>query len=211
MRPVKGSYNIVIVGAWNPSIFNPQWINKNLLTEGEEATIAFPLNDTSLPVQISIPNIKLYPSAQRLEIKPDNENSSGLEFAIDIGKKIATLLEHTPVSGIGFNFSFEDTDDIDTISSKFDLLDSTAIDANTYKLKQTIVQRIYELDSRQILNLSISYNMNSIRADFNFHFDVSNLSDVISILDEKTAIQRIAQATDFIKNVYEIDLDENNN
>ena len=30
MRPIPDSYSIVVLGAWNPSIFTPEWIVSNL-------------------------------------------------------------------------------------------------------------------------------------------------------------------------------------
>lgn len=208
MEPIKGSYNIVIAGAWNPSIFNPLWLSKNLLEKEEEAGIAFPINDISLPIQISIPNVKIYPSAQRLEVKPDTENSFGLENSISVTKKIALLLQHTPVNGIGFNFSFADHEDITSIPSKFDLQDSAKIKADIFKLKQTAIKRCYELSGKQkVLNLSIIYDKNSVQIMFNYHYEVSDMSEIIAILDEITPSERLSQVTEFIKNVYEIEIE----
>jgi|CXWL01.1.fsa_nt_gi hypothetical protein len=210
MKPIRGSYNIVIAGAWNPSIFNPLWLHKNLLKEGEEAGIAFPINDISLPIQISIPNVKIYPSTQRLEVKPDTETPSSLESAISVTKKIASLLQHTPVNGVGFNFAFVDQEDITSIPSKFYLQDSAAIKADIFKLKQTVIKRSYELDSKQSLNIAILYDKNSVQIEFNYHYDISDMSEVTTVLDEKSASERLSQTIEFLKTVYDIDVDDNN-
>lgn len=207
MKPIKGSYSIVIVGAWNPNIFNPSWLQKNLLKEGEEAEFAYPINDIYLPVQISIPDVKIYPSAQRLEIRLNNENSSNLENAIEVAKKIATLLQHTPVNGVGFNFSFVELEDIACIPSKFDLQDNAEIDSTKFKLKQTIIKRSYELDSKQSLNLAIIYNNNSVHVELNYHYDISDMCEAITILEKEVTSEKLAQATDFLRDVYKIEID----
>jgi len=210
MKPIKGSYNIVIAGAWNPSIFNPLWLNKNLLKDGQEAEIAFPIHDISLPVQISIPDVKIYPATKLLEVKPDTESSPSLENAISVTKSIASLLQHTPVHGIGFNFAFVDEDDFASIPSKFDLQDNAAIKADIFKLRQTTIKRSYELDSKQSLNIAILYDKNSVQIKFNYHYDISDMSEVTTVLDEKTASERLSQAIDFLKTVYDVDIEDNN-
>jgi hypothetical protein len=207
MTPTKGSFNIVIAGAWNPSIFNPNWLAKNILPQGEEAQIAYPINDISLPFQVSLPNVKLYPSTIRLEVKANNETLDGMDSVNSTSKKILDLLAHTPVNGIGFNYGFESKDDVTDITRKFDLQDSASIDSEIYILKRTVVQRTYDIEESR-LNMTVSYDKDIVRLEFNYHYEINDTSEAIRIIESETSNDRLSKVKKFITDVYDIDVNE---
>lgn len=207
MIPTKGSFNIVIAGAWNPSIFNPNWLVKNILPQGEEAQIAYPIHDISLPFQVSLPNVKLYPSTIRLEVKANNETLDGMNSINSTSKKILELLAHTPANGIGFNYGFESKDDLTDITSKFDLQDSASIDSEIYILKRTVVQRTYDIEGSR-LNMTVSYDKDIVRLEFNYHYEINDTSEAIEILDSETSNDRLSNVKKFINDVYDVDINE---
>jgi len=62
MRPIANSFSIVVLGAWNPSIFTPEWIVNNLAESEEcDVQVAFPIDDPTAPRRMTFDGITLFP------------------------------------------------------------------------------------------------------------------------------------------------------
>lgn len=200
MKPKKDSFSIVINGAWNPSIFNPIWLHKHFSGGSEQQIeIAYPLNDPSLPIRVLFNGIIIYASTRRLEIRPKKENIEGMNIALENAKKIVSLLEHTPIGAIGINFGFSEEENSYLITSKINLLDNAFINADEYKLIKTTVSRNFKTEYNWILNLVVSYDMNSVSIDVNFHKEINESDNILEILN-KTLIEVLFEKIKLIVN-----------
>lgn len=206
MIPKKDGFSIVINGAWNPNIFNPVWIHKHLVEGEQQVEIAYPLNDNTLPIQVSLPEMRIYPSVNRLEIRPREESVYGMNAALSVARKITGLLIHTPVSAFGINFGFEENDDIHLLTSKIQLLDNASIDSDKYKLTKTAIQRNFKIKDSEYMNLSVVYEADSAIISVNFHHEINEMDVVIKVLN-KISIERYFQdVQSIIKSAYDLDV-----
>lgn len=203
------AFNIVIVGAWNPAIFSPEWSKQNLADKQEQdVLLAIPMHIVMGTPRLTVDNTNIYPSPQSLTLDCTQYNEEGIGGCVSKLKKIAELLPHTPVSAVGVNFRFIGVPaETDRIAELFSFSDAARIDAETYKLSATQIRRTYMLSTANYLNLSIDSIADQLRIEFNFHSDVRKLADV----SEKTTLERVIglknQANDFLATVYELELE----
>ncbi len=206
MIPKKDGFSIVINGAWNPNIFNPVWIHKHLVDGEQQVEIAYPLSDNTLPIQVSLPEVRIYPSVNRLEIKPREESVNGMNAALSVARKITGLLIHTPVSAFGVNFGFEENDDIHLLTSKIQLLDNASIDSDKYKLINTAIQRNFKVKDSEYMNLSVVYDADSAIISVNFHQEINEMDMVIKALSQISIERYFQDAQSIIRSSYNLDV-----
>ena len=206
MTPKKDGFSIVINGSWNPNIFNPVWIHRNLVESGQQVEMAYPLNDNTLPIQVSLPEVRIYPSISRLEIKARKENFDGMEATLNVAKKITNLLVHTPVSALGMNFGFEESENIHLVTSKIQLLDNALIDSSKYKLTETAIRRSFKIKDSEYMNFSIVYGMDYATIDINFHYELNEMENIIKALDKISIRESIEDVMSMIEEFYGLDI-----
>jgi hypothetical protein len=200
------TFNIVTIGSWNPAIFSPEWAKNNLAIDKEKDVIlAIPMQ-MSLPPRLSVDEVNIYPSTMSLMIDCIEYGKQSRDACSQKVERISSLLEHTPVSGVGVNFRFAfDISEASTLIELFSFNDASKINSNIYRLSSSSVRRSFLLDD-SMLNLSIESNVDKFICEFNFHSDIRQLSEVIV----KTSIDRIesyhSQAVEFMNTVYDIDL-----
>jgi hypothetical protein len=104
MKPIKlieHEASIVLVGKFNPAIFQPEWLfNRELITETDHA---------GAKVEIIHPNITIIKLAwAHIEVRLDKFIARTKDPAYhgalrDLVLSIFILLEHTPITAVGFN------------------------------------------------------------------------------------------------------------
>ncbi len=211
MTPKKDSFCIILLGAWNPSIFNQDWILKNLINDvNAQITIAFALDDPTAPRKITFNGINLFPGRKQLLLSPEEPTLEGMLECSTMLNKIIELLGHTPVGSAGLNFSFQETDNLIQLLNAFDLPDSADIKEQDYTLNGSRIERRFKLKDGHILNLALqeSEANNGAEINFNFHYELSDISKYKSLFTENHMTERYQRATDFCKNIYAIELEE---
>lgn len=106
---MKKKFQIVAPGNWNPSVFNPGWIGKYLdefLEPGKRNQIDLGVDLTNIAFSLSFSGLTLAPTDNVLTIGVEEE--ANVESAIKLFVKIANLLPHTTLKGVGVNFIVED-------------------------------------------------------------------------------------------------------
>lgn len=193
----------VIIGGWNPNIVNELWIRKNLLDNSNE-----PLNmgfgggfsPTGMPLTITeamFRNIRFAILGERLELNLTNGNDFGnIKNCIE---KICDCLPTTLVTGYGVNFTYV----ADTINQNFtniflaDILSQSALNAiHTYQVNL----------NRIITNINIDINKQQEKSGFrfNFHFPISDLSELIPSIIQYPIESLKEQSIEFIQINYGI-------
>lgn len=105
MTPEIFGASIVMVGAFNPAIFSPAWLNANQLLGAEDVEAAN--QDTSILVsqEAAICETDWF----RLQVLPNQfslSSKGALSLAVrDLAQGIASTLPHTPVTACGLNFN----------------------------------------------------------------------------------------------------------
>ena len=103
---------IVIIGAFNDKIFrDPKW-DANYLFEGcKPSDVAVNINlnitDDRINTVITRNGTELTLAGTRLQIKVAQMDEYGFSEAMDIVKRLALCIPHTPIASFGVNFTYQ--------------------------------------------------------------------------------------------------------
>jgi hypothetical protein len=209
MNFLDDTFSIVIVGRWNPSIFSPQWVKANLCAEADsEVTLAISISDIESPNLIQFEGIRLFPSNRRIEIKPVVQSAVNMTKCARVAAQILELLPHTPVTALGINFSFEEQQAPDLITSLITFGDAANINADTYQLQAFSTQRSFRRNGNFDLNLSNHSKDRRTWIDFNYHGNTTSATDARTRLIDNQPEQLLSESIGFIENVYNMHIDQ---
>lgn len=212
MKAKIDQWSIVITGQWNPHIFSAEWVTKNLLEQDEgEIQIQFGFS-RGFPVQLRLitERFTLVPAQDRILFHPSTGTMEDLNALEAVALKTLDTLPHTPVTGYGINFHFNDD-----LSGGFDPNLFNADDYAKYgnlefKTLERKVFRKVKIDDKTTLNLTlISMEDGGIDIDLNFHRSIST-NDVIFELKRELAgviVSRYQTSLEVLKKVYNLELD----
>lgn len=203
---LKSDYNaLVLVGMWNKAIFNPKWIAKFLLSKEKKLHVELPLNvDGS--ARVSSDKIRIYIIGNKLCFTPIKIYDEDFELIQNLAYKTADYLPHTPVTAFGINFLFEN-DMNDSLRKIFKLNDNDKISRIGASIKNTRYTHIVELEDK-LINISLSTDINRVQFDFNFHFDISDLTEFKEQISSNSILELKKIALNFMKEVYNLELDK---
>lgn len=108
---------LVIAGSWNTIQFSPKWIKDNLLEPPvpEKTNITFTIqNDRIISKSFQIGKTSIEVSSERICFIGSQNDKDELDKIIELSEKIATLLPHTPITGLGINLRYEMKNEIST-------------------------------------------------------------------------------------------------
>lgn len=201
------AFNVVAIGAWNPSIFSPEWAKEHLADDKDrEVIMAIPMPMGNLPPRLTVDGVNLYPSSVALAVDCVEYNDVSIEACGAKINKIAELLPHTPINAVGVNFRFwGDLDDSEVLADLFTFSDAGRIKTQ-FVTSGALIKRAFRLSDSTILNLSIDTFSEHLLVEFNFHSDVRRMADFAA----KTSAERIRstrdQARAFLLDVYDIEI-----
>lgn len=209
MHPKAGSFSIVLLGSWNPSIFHQGWIINNLVKAGtENVTIAYPLDDPTAPRKISFEEISLFPGRKQILLQPDEASLLGLQKCAKLLSKIVALLSHTPLGACGINLTFEEENQLVKIYDALNLSDSQNIDAELYTSENITISRSLRLTDGNSLNTAVSTADGRGQVRFNFHYELNSAQAYQDVFTTAHMATRFEEAVTFCKKVYELDLED---
>lgn len=209
MRPKKDSFSIVLLGAWNPSIFSQEWIKEYIAEpDTENFTIAFPLDDPTAPRKISFEGVNVFPGRKQLLLQPEDPCVDGMKKCASVLVKILELLVHTPVTLCGINFSFEEDDDLEKLFSILSLSDRDDIPQSEYICEVTSIVRRFLLSDENVLNLTLSDERGSGQIGFNFHYEFGDIQRYRELFESDRVEQKFNEALEFCQSTYGLNLVE---
>ena len=172
--------SIVLAGAWNPAIIQPNWLAQEVFEQqdGDEMPVQMEFSPTpGLPPRFILQEIRFVPTKDRLIISPENTTDEALNLAENKARAILQALPHTPVQAIGQNFDLIEENPSDSLLSIFNLNDSLEEKLEIdYTLSSTTVAVALDLGD-YTLNLSRKFSEGNVLIKFNFHYDVINATN----------------------------------
>ncbi len=208
MRPIPDSYSIVVLGAWNPSIFSPEWVVSNLAdADQSDVQIAFPIDDPTAPRRITFEGVIFFPGRRQIILSPAEPSIDGMKKCSSVLVKILTLLTHTPVSSAGVNFSFSEENPTEQIQNALFPSDNSSI-LNDYTIQETKIHRILKRDTdNHLFNFTLTQNATDCILSFNFHYETSSVDGYRDLFSDNTVENHFDTAIEFAHKNYEITLD----
>ena len=194
--------NIVVVGRWNRFILNPEWISKTLFeTENLQVEFSF---DLLLPPRYTSDSIRLTTLDDRIMITPLSYSNDSMLNAEKITLKLISLLPHTPLTAIGFNFGYQYDDfHINRIIEFKDTLDQS-FDASYNKVS---FKRSYNINDC-VVNIEQTAAENNVNVDFNYHYNSTYFKNDLSKLEGKM-IEFKSKSELIMKNTYQEECNDN--
>jgi hypothetical protein len=198
---------MVIAGAFNPSIFVPEWIAAILyqIPEGEDVNGVMLLDSESQQTRPYIKDVAVLAEPHRLSIFIDNWDDATIELASHVAINLCDALPHTPVGGFGVNFRFSSADFDEKV---VDLLTQRDGPEKYGKIEKSVSAATIIFDDKTKLNLTRGFDeQDQFVASFNYHADTPNLVEIKNLIDNRVK-DRFAHAVSVIKENYFSDLGE---
>jgi hypothetical protein len=170
---------LVIAGSFNPAIFHPSWMARNLFgfPEGEDVDVTAVMDvEEGPPPRHYIQKVGVLVQQQRLAIYPDEMSEEVVGRAETAFAAVAETLPHTPAAAFGINFRF------DQLAITADLVDSLMPRDGLEALGQissTEVASSIAINTRDQLNITRRLSGESIEVGFNFHFPITGMQEVV--------------------------------
>jgi len=204
------AFNVILVGAWNPSIFLPEWAKEHLADDkNRDVVLAIPMQFGNAPSRLTIDAVNLYPSTGALMMDCVEYNDASIDAGARKLTQVAQLLPHTPVNAVGVNFRFwGDLNDSDLLAGLFTFGDAGRVDSSRYGLTGALVKRAFRVSDKTTLHLSMDSSAAGLRVEFNFHSDVRRLAEAVDRASAGEIRAARDQSIQFLHDVYGIDLDE---
>lgn len=169
--------------------------------------LAIPMQ-MGFPPRLTVDDVNLYPAANVLTLDSVTYSEQGIDACVRKFARLAELLPHTPINGVGINFRYwGDLHDSDALAELFTFGDAGRIDAGSFNIVSSAVKRTFTLKDMTQLNLTLESLPGQTRIEFNFHADVRALEEAAQkvVIDRVRALRK--QAEEFLQTVYAIELD----
>lgn len=209
MVPKLDTWTIVIIGGWNPKIFRPDWVGKELF---DRKTIAVEVSlapGTSI-VRFSSPEdgLLLIPSEDRLIVGIRKGDDEVVAKAEGLARKALELLPHTPVGAVGVNFGFVEPNPAPALTSLFSFADLDGLSKTGCEVKRSSITRNLVLQGTT-LNVTHTLVEGQVEIHLNFHRDSATATQAVEHLTEK-AVAFLQLGTKFLKDVYGCEMENAN-
>jgi hypothetical protein len=210
MIPKIESWTVVIPGAWNSRIFSPEWMVKNLFEGAEKVQIEISFEPGNVKIRLSTANLVLIPADNKFIIGVKSTEDENLQKAEKVAQNLLNTLPHTPITGFGINFGFEEHNPSEELNSLFVLHDLTKIGTFGGRVSSSEITRKLIIDTN-IINVKHSLDEEGhFGIHLNFHNDANSteaardkLSNIIIPCRDITY--------NLLKEIYNLTLDEENN
>ncbi|MDL1974156.1 MAG: hypothetical protein LWX55_05150 [Deltaproteobacteria bacterium] len=193
---------LILVGAWNKHIFNPDWIGKFLLP-GEKMEVEIPINVDGSH-RISTENFRIFVISNKLNFSLRKDDDNVLEEIEELSLKIADYLPHTPIVAFGINFLFECDNNFDKLQDLFSLSDSEKLIEAGCIIDSDQIKHSFIQGNRNI-NLTLSKQSDTFKFDFNFHFNIRNLVEFKEQINNNRLLHMKQIATSILNDVYDVE------
>jgi hypothetical protein len=204
MKPVFATWTIVLIGRWNVSIFNPEWLGKNLF-DNKELLVDFPM-EPGLPLRITGDNVLMIPHSDRIVFGAKEGTDAYLHHMEALALKLLGILPHTPVMAVGVNFGYEVEPIPEEIRSAFK--NPHAEKFVTYELET--LSKSFKWGCKhddQIVNMEFELSGDKLLVKFNFHSDSQDTDKAIEAIRDRVVVHR-AFTESILDEVYDLRLEE---
>lgn len=200
-------HSIVLVGAWTPAVFSPEWLTAHLGFP-EETAFDVPLLGPSLPIMIHGPEAVISVQAEKLAITPKTLAAEHLDAGRALAVRLLDLLPHTPLQALGINFGFTTKPAGDDTLAVFRGLADTALLADELQgpILESVVHRAFTLKNCLLNFKLIQKDSGEVKLDFNFHFTPITATSAAERIRAAAELENTAHSV--ISRVYHEQLNE---
>jgi len=204
MKPAPAHWTIVILGRWNVSIFNPDWLGKNLF-DNKELFVEVPM-EPGLPMRFTGDNVLLIPHSDRVILGAKETTNDNLTHMEKLATKLVDILPHTPIGAVGVNFGYDVRPIPEKIREAF--RNPHAKEFTEHEL--TVPSKSFKWSCKyhgETVNMSFDFDNDKLLVKSNFHSDAHTAAQVIDALKGKVLSKREFTET-ILKDIYELELED---
>jgi hypothetical protein len=211
MKLVSNETSLVIAGAWNPAILTPVWVLQHGLNKPLDGVNSvqtfFPISPGVIfePPRYVLEDLSFIVRPDTLILcPPDSMNSSenALNNLEDAAANILQELKHTPMTGVGHNFTFIHTNpeskelDVFTNSTQ-DISDEMPDDWSP--ASYVLATSFKNSTETVIVNIQRQFEASAITVKFNFHHPVDSIDSASIVLRGDNGYKRMFANLDLAK------------
>ena len=207
-------WSIVIAGLWNPHIFSPEWVAKNMLQKGDHDEIQIQIAlgpGVAQKVRLVSDNVTIALMSERIQFHPKQPIDADVQSIENVALRTIDLLPHTPLSGYGVNFSFLEKDASSIDLELFDANDYPDLAELGFEPSRRQIVRILRVDPTCTLNLTFGSDGESEQPyvfDFNFHHQATKEGKIDTAQIRGKAVAYKNRALGILEKVYGLTLQE---
>ncbi len=203
MQPVFEGWTIVMVGGWNPKIFQPDWVVEHLFP-GQDITAEFLLQSGVQQLRLSVGSTLLLPGSERVVVGVTEDSNAAIQSQEVTAVQVLTLLGHTPLRAVGINFRFVEDDPSEDLLAVFELSDRQALAEAAEIRPEADVRRKVAVGGEEV-GLRMAYADGKVEFFLNFHRPVANAAEGVAVVEGRVSDYRNV-AEQLLVDVYELEL-----
>lgn len=188
MTEINDIKHLVVVGAWNITIFTPDWMKKYILSDYPQFNVEVPIAINS-SLRYTTDDFIFAIVNSRLEVIIKNNP----DHAIACVRTVLQKLIHTPILAFGINFKFNanKTELSDELWKNF-FVDSPVVQiCDSYQLLESSTIATYKINEICNLRLNVTKNTDeSVSFDFNYEYQVKSAQDLIEVIGTDDSLFR---------------------
>jgi len=196
-------FALVIVGAWNMSIFTNEWVTK-FIFDGQKVKVDPAPNPISSQM-FGTDEIKISVQAGRLTFSVFNNTDAVFKQIEDFALKVTNYLEHTPTTAFGINFKFKSAGN-EHLDELFLLQDEKNWAESGFVLSQKSIIRRFN-DGNSTLNLTI-IKTTEYDIELNYHFDIKSLLQFKELFTTNIILDFKNKSLSFLEATYDLKLEK---
>lgn len=206
MKAVTTDWTIVLAGSWNLAILNPDWFAKEIFGVAE-IQVELVVENLKVQMKYTSGNVVVVPQPDQIIFGARHANAESLSAIEAAALKVLDRLPVTPLSAIGVNFTYLETEVPGALAALFDIDDSHKLADNNIEIKGRSIAR--ELDhSGRTINYAMRQGTNGdVTFSFNFHTDVANAGQAVIALQNKT-IEDERFCQHLLSKLYDVEMDQ---
>jgi hypothetical protein len=201
MKKSVEKWSIVLVGAWNRRIFTPPWLSKHLGFKNE-IEVSFALTPDMPMIFQDGELLRLRVHNDKVVVGMASATDEALTAAETLACNILKKLLHTPLSGVGINFTFIESRPPTELIDSFKLPDHPSLGAEGWEIAKHNYSRSLSKEAQR-LNLNMGLNKDEVSMEFNFHAQPRTCDEAVKAIEGKVVGFR-NQARDILENIYHL-------
>lgn len=207
MKQRMDESTLVLAGQWNIRIFRPEWVVQHLL-EGKPVEAEVLVVPGENHIRLVEEDLILIPKYDRFIIGVKNWKDDALVKAEALARNVVTLLCHTPLQGIGFNFGFEEEEPKKALLDIFGIKDMNRLSDFGGRIVSTEIKRSLQFDEVKdcTVTLKLSLENEKVRVHLNYHQKATSAEVAIPSLGGRFCRYR-DYSLELLKTVYDLTLD----
>lgn len=172
---ITGDCNLIVLGAWNPSIIQPIWLRQQFPELiGKEFLVKY-IGGTKSALQFDFGKIIFTSDNEKLIFTPKNIDDDTLRYISELSISIFKKLEHTPINAAGCNFVYKLDKNESFVFEKGTNREALKKYYESVELREPLTSLIKHSFSLTDCQLNINYLFaTDTRISYNFHFKLPN-------------------------------------